>query len=260
LIWITLPLWILTVRVLISTLKLPDSSRFIIVITLIMVIVVSAFMLLALRSIVRLEGQPDQQLNYLIALVGGGVLLLAIILLISLGWTKAVALPGLMIGLTIVICAGLISVSVKSTGLNSGNSFEWWYPDQIYPSPKWMTISIDRIIDWNASGGIPVDIAVVDLDSPSMRWVLRNYQPHQFLPYLPPQAQTSLLITDSTFTPEIADSYRGQDLVWSRQVQWSSLSPFQYLNWMVTGQVPTSENWIILWVRTDLMPDAQFSR
>ncbi|MFN2303878.1 MAG: hypothetical protein ACK2TV_09115, partial [Anaerolineales bacterium] len=45
LIWITLPLWILTVRVLISTLKLPDSSRFIIVITLIMVIVVSAFML-----------------------------------------------------------------------------------------------------------------------------------------------------------------------------------------------------------------------
>ena len=259
LIWVTLPLWILAVRAFVSSFRLPDASRFIVIIALIVVIFVSGFILLTLRSVVSFAGQSDQQINYLIAMIGGGVLLVAFILLINFGWTKAVALPGLLLGLAIVTCAGLMSVSVKSSGLNPERSYQWWYPDQLYISPEWLEISIDRIIDWNASSGTPVDIAVVNYDSPAMRWTLRDYDPVAFVPYLPPQSQAGLLITDAAYAPEIAESYRGQDLVWSQKVLWEELSPFNYLNWMVTGQIATAQNKIILWVRTDLMPDAQFS-
>jgi hypothetical protein len=259
LVWVTLPLWILAVRAFVSSLRLPDTSRFVLIIAVIVVIVISAFMMLTLRSLLSFVGQPDQQITYLIAMIGGGVLLLAFILLISFGWSQTVAMPGFLIGLAIVISAGLISVSVTSSGLNPERSYEWWYPNESYISPEWLSVSIDRIIDWNASGGSPVDIAVVVYDSPAMRWALRNYDPVHFVPYLSPQSQFGLLITDATFAPEIADSYRGQDLVWSREVLWETLTPLQYLNWLVTRQISTAQNQIILWVRTDLMPDAQFS-
>ena len=259
LIWVTLPLWILAVRLFVTYLRFPDMSRFVFILTVIVVIVISAFMILTLRSMISSAGQADQQINYLIAVIGGGVLLLAFILLVSFGWTRTVALPGFLIGLTIVICAGLISVSVKSSGLNPERTYEWWYPDQSHTSPEWLSVSIDRIIDWNASGGTPVDIAVVDYDLPSIRWILRDYDPVHFVPYLPPQSQVGLLITDVAYVPEITESYRGQDLVWSQKALWETLTPFQYLKWLVTRQIATTQNQIILWVRTDLMPDAQFS-
>jgi len=229
-------------------------------VTAVLVVVFSAFMLMAMRSLVNLTGTQSQELNVMIALVGGVVLLVAMILLVSYGWSEDVAMAGLLMGLAIVFCAGLISVSVNATGLAPDTSYELWYPEQAYLSPEWMMISIDRIIGWNASGGTPVEIAVSDYKTPGMQWVLRDYDPVHFVPYLVHQSQPGIIITDGREIPEISNSYRGQGLVWSREVLWGEMSPFQYLKWLVTRDAPTAANQIILWVRTDLMPDSQFTQ
>ena len=60
--------------------------------------------------------------------------------------------------------------------------------------------------------------------------------------------------------PEIAGGYRGQDLVWESWPLWSQMDAFDYLSWLLTRDVPVVTENVIIWVRTDLMPDAQFSQ
>jgi len=259
LIWVTLPLWVLSVRVVCAAWQFPAHSRLVVGMTTVLVVAISAFMLLMLRSLVNPILQQTEQVNYLIALIGGVVLLVAITLLVNFGWSEEVALPGLLIGLGIVFCAGLISVSVSSTGLAPERGYELWYPKETQLSPEWVEISIERISTWNNSSGTPVDIAVSDYDSPGMRWVLRDYDPVHFIPYPSPDSQPGILITDNQGNPQISTSYRGQDLVWAQEVLWQAMSPVQYLSWLITREAPTQESEIILWVRTDLMPDDQFS-
>jgi hypothetical protein len=253
---VTLPLWVLSIRVVTSAFRLPESSRLIVLMTAVLVVAVSAFILFAVRSLLRQSMGQTEMLNTFLALMGGVVLLVVIVLLVSYGWSQEVALPGLLIGLAVVCCAGLISVSVNSTGLAPEPSQEVWYSHEAALSSKWLVVSINRIMKWNALGDEPLEIAVSNFDEPGMRWALRKAAPVYFLDYLPASSQPGILITDTQEIPEISSGYRGQDLVWSTKTLWEQMSPFDYLNWLITRDAPTASQQVILWVRTDLMPDA----
>jgi len=257
--WVSLPLWALAARLISRVWQSWHYSKKIVILTAILTIVSLAFLVLSLRSLVNFAMQDSNWLNALIAIVAGIALVAAILLLVRFGWSGEVALTGFLIGAVVILGAALISSSVNSTGINSHPHYELWYPEQAYQTPEWMMTTIDKVVDWNASGGNPVEIAVVDSDTPAMRWILRDQQPVSFVPFLPPQSQVGMILSDDQSIPEIADSYRGQDLVISRAVPWQGLTPRQYLTWWMTGDVPTIANLVIIWVRTDLMPDAQFS-
>ena len=257
--WVTLPLWILTARFFFHAWRFPETSRLVVFVTILVVVVLSAFMLIALRTLVRPDLDQQQQLNTLIALIGGLVLIVVVLLLVNFGWREEVSLSGLLIGLLVVIVFTLTSLSVNTTSLGSDNLHNLWYPKQPQLSTKWLMVSIDRISDWNESGGGTVDIAVSDFETPGMAWILRGRKITNFVPYLTPQSQSGIVITDDQSDPELINSYRGQDLVWSREVLWEEMTPFQYLNWLVTQKAPIRTRQIILWVRTDLMADDQFT-
>jgi len=258
-IWVTLPLWVLSARVLYSAWHMPDSTRIVMIATSVIVIVISAFMAIALRSLVLPSMAQSQQLNTLIALAGGMVLVVAIVLMVSFGWSEEIALAGLLTGLVIVFCVGMISLSVNSTSLGPKQTFALWFPDEPYLSTEWLTVSIDRIKMWNNDRNTPTTIVVAGYESAGLKWSLRSYDPVQFVPVLASQSQPDLLITGDMSNPELASSYRGQGLLWAQQVQWEQMSPMQYLNWLITRDAPTEDEQIIFWVRTDLMPDDQFS-
>jgi hypothetical protein len=219
------------------------------------VVAVSAFILFAVRSLLNQGVGQNGTLNTFLALIVGVVLLIGVVLLVSYGWSEEVALSGLLIGLAVVCCAGLISVSVNSTGLAPEPSQELWYPEQAALSPEWVMVSIDRVHEWNALRETPLEIAVSGFDTPRMRWVLRDEDPVYYVDYLPASSQPDILITDIQQIPEISSGYRGQDLVWSTQARWEQMLPFEYLNWLITRDAPTVSQQVILWVRTDLMPD-----
>jgi hypothetical protein len=258
-VWVALPLWLLTARVIVDTFKMPETQRIYVFTAAIMVIIISAFILLALRSLVRQDITQTDQIGLLVTMIGGAVLLAALILLISYGASESIAVTGLVFGLLIVTTAGLISLSVNATGLGSEIETALWYPDEPQLTTRWMEITIDQVMDWNTMESPPIEIVVTTISEPGMAWALRDYGSVWFMPFLSPQSQPGILITDAQGIPEISNSYRGQDLVWSRRALWAQMSPFQYLNWLITRDVPTQDQQIILWVRTDLMPDAQFS-
>jgi len=148
---------------------------------------------------------------------------------------------------------------VRGSGLNAERSHELWYPDQAYLSSEWLTVTLDRTMGWNAETSDPVEIAVSDFETPGVKWALRDYAPVQYVPYLAPQSQPGILITDSLALPEISGSYRGQNLVWSTKVDWDAMTAYDILVWLITRDAPTQTGEIIIWVRTDLMPDNQFA-
>ena len=256
--WVTLPLWTLAARVLTFHWKIPQDNRLILAVTAIAVVIVFAFIMLALRSLISPTLDQQARLVTSIAIVGGLVLLIAVVFLVTYGWSGTVALPGLLMGLMIVSLLGMLSLTFRTTGLGSGDSYELWYPEQANLSPRWVMVTVDRVLDWNKRRTEPVDIAVVGFDSPGMRWALRD-DDAVFVPYLPPASQPGILISDVTSQPEIANSYRGQDLVWSRRALWEQMSPFQYLEWLITRNAPAESNAVIIWVRTDMMPDGQLT-
>ena len=259
LVWVTLPLWILGARVVVFAWRVPKTSRLVVTIMATLVVVTFAFLQLALRTLVLPTLIPSQQINYLIALVGGVVLLVAILLLVSYGWTEEIARAGLLMGLALVFSAGMISISVNSTGIGPEKPYELWYPDQPILTTEWLNLTIDRILVWNARGQDPVDIVVSGLDAPGLRWALHSYEPIDFVPFVPPQSQPGIMITPAGVIPEISRGYQGQGLVWTRTVPWQELSANQYLTWLVTRDVPTLTEEVILWVRTDLMPGGALS-
>jgi hypothetical protein len=258
LIWVTFPLWILAARVVTFTWRNPETSRLVVAVTTVMVVVVFAFMLLALRTLVTPTLPRSQQINYLIALAGGVVLLVAIYLLVSYGWSEDNGRAGLLLGLALVFTAGMIAMSVNSTGIGPKIPYTLWYPDEPFLVTKWLGVTIDRTLVWNARGSEPVDVAVAGIESPGLRWALRAYDPVYFVPYVPPQSQPGMVITSLEGSPELSGSYQGTSLVWARQAPWDELTADQYLTWLVTREVPTVPDELIVWVRTDLMPGGQF--
>ena len=256
--WVSLPLWAMAARLISQVSQTWHYSRKIIIFTAILTIVSSAFLVLSLRALVNITAQNVNWLNPLVAIFAGIALIAAILLLVRFGWSGEVAFAGLIMGAVVVLGVTSISFTVNSTGINPIPHHEIWYPQQTYQTPEWMMATINRVMEWNASGSDPVEIAVVENDTPAMRWILRDLQPVSFVPFLPPQSQVGMIISNDQTIPEIAESYRGQELVINRTVPWQGLTANQYLRWWMTRDVPTIPNQAIIWVRTDLMPDAQF--
>jgi hypothetical protein len=196
----------------------------------------------------------------LVALFGGFILLIALILLVTYGWSEDVAISGLLIGLSFVALFGMTAVTNRSTGLSTEKPAALWYPDDPQLTIRWLKTSIDRVFEWNKRRSDPLEIVVVDLSTPGMQWALQEYDDAGFVPFLPPASQPGILISDIMTQPEISNSYRGQELVWTENKQWQEMTAMQYLNWLITREAPTVSERIIFWVRTDLMPDEQFSQ
>jgi hypothetical protein len=260
-IWVTLPMWLLGVRVLVAGWRLPEAFRGISAATAIFVVVVFSFLLLALRGLLNpaVVGQGGQA-NFLIAIVGGFVLLVAVVLLVSFGWSQEVALPGLILGVVIVMAAGMFALSVRTTGLAPEPSDELWLPVEARVTDRWLGESVDRVNSWHALRTEALDIVVSGWEYPSMRWFLRDEETVSFVPYVPAQTQPAMLITSDREVLEIANSYRGQDLVWYQRALWPQMTAYQYLQWLVTHEAPGLTEQVIFWVRTDLMPDSQISQ
>ena len=257
-VWVTVPLWVLSVRVLYYAWQQPDENRLVSVGTAVLVVVLSAFILLALRSLVNPSIGQDLKENYLIALVGGAVLIIAFVLLVNFGWSEQVALAGLLIGVVLVTSAWMISTSVNSTGLNGERSAELWFPDEPELTTVWLTQSIEQVLLWNKTGDSPEMLAVSEIGSPGMQWALRDYPAVTYLDFIPTTIRPGMVITTDQENLALVSGYRGQDLVWSSEVLWQEMSAYDYLTWLVVRDAPKLNENLIFWVRTDLMPDSQF--
>jgi hypothetical protein len=100
---------------------------------------------------------------------------------------------------------------------------------------------------------------VVGLQSPGLRWALRNYQNLTFVDQLPAQSQPSVVITQEEKQPQLAASYRGEGFLWYQYTDWSLMLNSEYLPWFTQHKATQQKTSLVVWVRTDIFPDAQDS-
>jgi hypothetical protein len=106
------------------------------------------------------------------------------------------------------------------------------------------------------STGLASHLEMVSLvDTPSLRWALRDYPNAQFSSSLSPAERPPVVITRLVDeTPSWAATYRGQDFVWWTWPGWEGALPEKMIDWIVFREAPLRNEKIILWVRNDLFP------
>ena len=105
--------------------------------------------------------------------------------------------------------------------------------------------------------GFKNQIDIVSMvNTPSFRWVLRDYPNVQFNTYPRIEDLPSIVITQQEGDfPALNASYRGQDFVWWTSMNWLDIVLFNMTQWFTFRDAPISNDYVILWARSDLFPE-----
>ena len=195
--------------------------------------------------------RPVIQLGILLGIILLGVLTTA---LVALGWSWQISRDGLVWGLTAAFAIYCTSMLWGSTQLRPNEPHELW---GIPPGPGQEQLALGTLTDlsnWQVGLEDKIDI-VSTVDTPSMRWALRNFSEARFIPELSPGEMPSVIITPrSAETPALTAAYRGQDFVWWVRPAWDGPLPEDFINWLTFRKAALGNDYIILWARGDLFP------
>jgi hypothetical protein len=196
-------------------------------------------------------------------ILGGVFLILASFGLMIWGWSWKVASAGALFGLTIFLLIYTLSSAWAGASLGRRPDMELWVEDT-YPKDQALTMKVlGDVSEWNTGRRDWLDLVVSGIDTPSLRWGLRNYANVNYIDQLPQGIQPSVVITPESQGTNLglASPYTGQALAWGHNVNWSLLSPGEWVRWLFYRSLPqqsgveSSQN-IILWLRSDLFPGA----
>jgi len=175
--------------------------------------------------------------------------------LIGWGWSWKVSFFGLGIGTVVVLLVFGASMSRRAAGLGGAQSANILAPEPIPAEAGLLIRTIDDIS--RQKQGVPGALGVTSLnvEDASLQWVLRDYRDARFVTALAPNETPDLLITTASENPQLPASYRGQDFTRNESVPWTLLTGKEWLNWIIYGNTPIQQDFLILWVRNDLFPD-----
>jgi hypothetical protein len=176
------------------------------------------------------------------------------VILVSLGWSWVKARRGLVWGISSALLVYSISVGWGAAQLRSSRPQELWYPPPGVGQASLMRSTLEEI----SSGftGFPQEIEILStIQTPGMRWALRDFINARFVPILPIENLPPVIVTKIVDNiPSREASYRGQDFVWSTHAGWNSALPEDFISWFTFREAPLENEYLVLWVRSDLFP------
>lgn len=268
LIWVILPLWILAAQEITRWLERLEQPAWATGILggITLVFLALFWLQLAAYSSLVAYGIADW-LRF--ATVFSSLALIALFVwLAEMIWSARLAWQGMMLGV-------LVAFALYTIAAVWGIAFS--YPwSQVFRQELWkpypqigdadlLLKTVHDLSRWKSgrADSLPIVIAV---DSPALRWLLRQQTQVTVLPEDQALAQLAtrpagelpaLLITPATVeNPTLAAAYRGQDFTWEYQLNWQGIPPFP-LNWWLFRRGMWETQPIILWARVDLFPDGQ---
>lgn len=178
--------------------------------------------------------------------------------LIAIGWDWPTSRDGLLWGLLAISLIYTFNTMWGATQLRPNRSVELWNPAPTVLQADLLIQTLETISKWQS--GFPNTIEIVSVvDSPSIRWALRDFTNVKYVASPPLGQMPSIVITpQEQKAPVLAASYRGQDFAWWATPAWEGALPPEWINWLTTRdqvQSPTEQiTQIILWARANLVP------
>ncbi|MEA3351835.1 MAG: hypothetical protein U9Q82_14560 [Chloroflexota bacterium] len=189
----------------------------------------------------------------------GGVFVLGVlsVVFVGLGWSWGVARSGTVLGVLVAFGLYTLAAMFGLSQVRPGSPTELWFPPPQTGQADLLAgtltdLSLRQTGDANSLDG------VVLLDSPALRWVLREFSDIVFVSSLEEGALPAVVIAPvESETMAWAAAYRGQDFVWRLSPSWLGGAPSPWVDWFVFRDAPLESTSIILWARGDLFPDEE---
>jgi hypothetical protein len=202
---------------------------------------------------------PDPETIQLRWYVQAGSLALLVLstALVALGWSIQTAIQGTSWGILGILLIATFSTSAAGAGLRTYRTVELWRSGPQVAQDQMLASQLDELSRYSAGAQASLDISIVGINSPALRWMLRDW-PVTVLDNADITTAPSIVITPSdTSNPELQAAYRGQDVLWRQYPGWGQFLIPDWLKWFAVHTGPQGEERIILWSRTDLFVDSQ---
>jgi hypothetical protein len=255
LVWVILPLWILAAVEISRHFNLQESHPWEVAGTVTVVMSFLIFGWLNLASITNMEW-GSALVRTRLWLLAAVVLLIALsLLLVRLGWAASVARLGAVWSGLIAMTLFTIAMSTGAAGLREPLTVELWQPEARLGRVDVLLKVANQVSDLNRGGTAQLPLTVLNIPSPGLRWLFRDWQVQE-VNQLSPDATPELIITQSGDL-SLSVKYRGEQLALHEIPAWQDATSADWLKWFVYRQLPLQRENIILWVRSDLMLDSQ---
>lgn len=253
LVWVVIPLWILSARFLtrVSWFQMEDYLLTIGQAGLIFVLLGFAWLNL-LGAAGANVSDVDRQIRSL-TILGTLTLILLITILVWWGWSREIALRGAGLAFIAFSMLYLVFSVWSSAGLGRAPYAELWNHSASPIDASLLVKTIGDVSMFNTGERDVMDVTVSGISSPALQWQLRDMKTVYYVESLSGEDRPSLVITPGQEKPSWGESYSGQDFVWKRAPAWSLILPQEWLRWTLFREAPMDDETIILWVRSDLM-------
>ena len=254
-IYLVLPLWLYISSHILETFQLDRFDLIPFLIGTMVIITLILFTYSNLRGMYSGSYQIYPSEIQIAALIGGFVLIGLTLILIIWGW-------GLQLGINLFISSFGLLLLVFSTGAMLGvmgskdsHCAEMTARQSVIMDEKLMVDTISDIAKREFQSGQSVNIDVVNFREPSLDWALRNIRTTNHINAINQTTMTPMIITSIDGQVESSIGYRGQDFVWSRLPDWNTMTGSDYLNWLLSRKIKFTDEYLILWVRSDLFAE-----
>ncbi len=255
--WALIPMWALAARWLGDViLAKPLEQRLLAAVHAIALFALAVFAWLSMLGLLDPGKPPDEVQVRTFAAIGALLLAGASILLVAWGWSKKVAVYGVLWAAAALLVLWNISALFNAAGLGRNPEAQLWRSGPALLEEDLLLGSVGDLSEWNTGFRNAIDLAVIQIPSPALRWSLRDFNAVNFSDVTPPGGSPSLALTPDQPSPGLAATYRGQDFQWTSAPAWASFQPLDWLRWAAYKSAPMESEKLILWVRADRFPGA----
>jgi hypothetical protein len=254
LLWTILPMSILAARAIGAFFDVPERHRASSLIYAVFVFIMIVFIYINLTGILAPGMTSENVQTRVIIIISAILVLLVATVLVAAGWSIPPAVYGLTFGVLASLTLGSLSTSMAFATVRETQRYELWGEQQILVDEPLVEQTVRELSDWKIGNQTELNITVVGLDTPSMRWALRDEQNTRYVDYLPGGSTPPIVISTSEEQPKGSTAYRGQDFTWSETPDWGGLAQGDWLTWLLWRKSPYQTSILTLWARIDLFP------
>jgi hypothetical protein len=243
LVWVGLPLWVLSAHEISRYLQMPryDRNETFGVFALTVLLLAFAWLNIAGAASVAATGAA---LTTRMILLGGSLLLLIVsLVMIAIGWSLETAVFGGAWGVALMLGLYTLSAGWGSSGLRTPNGVELWDNAPSVTRTGLLVDTADSVLNRAQQNAKTPKITVYGINSAALLWELRNFDVEE-VSALDLSAPPEIVITPVGENVGLSTTYRGQDFVWRQIPDWTVAHP---LRWLVLREIPMQSEQIILW-------------
>lgn len=172
-------------------------------------------------------------------------------------WSQNSAGQGAFWGFLALLMVWASSAAWSGAGLGANPQAQLWARGPVMDEVDLLHTTVMDLSSWHAREPGHVNLIVSDVDSPGLRWALRDYTQVEFVTSTSPSSSPPMVVTNDQPSPMLAESYRGQDFVLKVKPAWEAMTLDQWLDWIAFDNAPLEKSRVVLWARADLFPDAE---